>query len=88
MNIFTAVGCVVFKKLSVDERSDRDLHDYVRDFCSIESLEVTVAFNFEASEDQRACQILLETTVRTNSRMFETTLLRDVWRRIRGCTTV
>ncbi|XP_062703517.1 uncharacterized protein LOC134285973 [Aedes albopictus] len=57
------------------ETSDRDLHDYVREFFSVESLGVAVAPNLAGNEDQRARQILQETTVRTGSGKFETGLL-------------
>ncbi|XP_062713999.1 uncharacterized protein LOC115262830 [Aedes albopictus] len=57
------------------EKSDQELHDYVREFFSVESLGVAVAPNLEGIEDQRARRILEETTVRTVSGKFETGLL-------------
>lgn len=57
------------------DTSDRDLQDYVREFFSVESLGVSVAPHLEGKEEQRARQILEETTVRTASGRFETGLL-------------
>lgn len=57
------------------DTSEHNLHDYVREFFSVESLGIAVAPNLEGSEDQRARKILEETTVRTESGKFETGLL-------------
>ncbi|XP_053686668.1 uncharacterized protein LOC128736214 [Sabethes cyaneus] len=49
------------------DTTERDLHDYVQEFFSVESLGVAVAPNLKGAEDQRARRILEETTVRTES---------------------
>ncbi|XP_062557970.1 uncharacterized protein LOC134222838 [Armigeres subalbatus] len=54
---------------------DQDLHDYVREFFSVESLGVSVAPNLEGDEDQRARRILEEKTIRTADGKYETGLL-------------
>ncbi|XP_053698929.1 uncharacterized protein LOC128745887 [Sabethes cyaneus] len=57
------------------DTTERNLHDYVQEFFSVESLGVAVAPNLEGAEDQRARRILEETTVRTESGRFETGLI-------------
>ncbi|XP_065089502.1 uncharacterized protein LOC135710766 [Ochlerotatus camptorhynchus] len=57
------------------EPAELDLHDYVREFFSVESLGVSVAPNLEGSEDQRARRILEKTTVRTSNGKYKTGLL-------------
>ncbi|XP_058826161.1 uncharacterized protein LOC131686058 [Topomyia yanbarensis] len=63
------------RQMHICARSDDQLHDYVRQFFSVESMGVTVAPSIEGIEDQRARKILEETTVRTASGRFETGLL-------------
>lgn len=55
--------------------SSDDLHEYVREFFSLESLGIAVAPEQEGLEEQRARKILEETTVRTDCGKFETGLL-------------
>ncbi|XP_062713721.1 uncharacterized protein LOC134290575 [Aedes albopictus] len=57
------------------ETIDFDLHNYVEEFFSVESLGVAVAPNLEGLEDQRARRILQETTVQKANGRFETSLL-------------
>ncbi|XP_055523173.1 uncharacterized protein LOC129717329 [Wyeomyia smithii] len=57
------------------DSTERDLHDYVQEFFSIESLGVAVAPNVERADDQRARRILEETTARTENGRFETGLI-------------
>ncbi|XP_065083387.1 uncharacterized protein LOC135705543 [Ochlerotatus camptorhynchus] len=52
-----------------------DLHEYVREFFSLESLGIALAPNLEGVEAERARKILKETTARTESGKFETGLL-------------
>ncbi|XP_055522798.1 uncharacterized protein LOC129716979 [Wyeomyia smithii] len=57
------------------DSTERDLHDYVQEFFSIESLGVAISPNVEGADDQRARRILEETTVRTENGRFETGLI-------------
>ncbi|XP_062704112.1 uncharacterized protein LOC134286508 [Aedes albopictus] len=57
------------------ETTDLDLHNYVEEFFSVESLGVAVVPNLEGLEDQRARRILQETTVQKANGRFETGLL-------------
>ncbi|XP_053691610.1 uncharacterized protein LOC128740123 [Sabethes cyaneus] len=52
-----------------------NLHEYVREFFSVEGLGVSVAPNLEGIEIQRARRILEGTTVKTTSGKYETGLL-------------
>ncbi|XP_065088324.1 uncharacterized protein LOC135709839 [Ochlerotatus camptorhynchus] len=57
------------------ELTELDLHNYVREFFSVESIGVAVAPNLEGKDDQRARLILEGTTIRKTDGKFETGLL-------------
>ncbi|XP_065091420.1 uncharacterized protein LOC135712358 [Ochlerotatus camptorhynchus] len=57
--------------------TDRELHDLVEEFFTVESTGVKVAPIVEADDDRRAREIMEKTTIRTPSGRFETGLL---WR--------
>lgn len=70
------------------ETIDLDLHNYVEEFFSVESLGVAVAPNLEGLEDQRARRILQETTVQKANGRFETGLLWKQWALIQHMSDV
>ncbi|XP_055645110.1 uncharacterized protein LOC129780638 [Toxorhynchites rutilus septentrionalis] len=54
---------------------DENLHDYVKNFFSVESLGVALVPQVEGVDEQRARRILEETTVRTTSGRLQTGLI-------------
>ncbi|XP_065094703.1 uncharacterized protein LOC135715317, partial [Ochlerotatus camptorhynchus] len=65
-----------YRHLHICARSpDQELHDLVKGFFNVESIGISAVPAIESEDNQRARQILKETTVRTPSGRFETGLL-------------